>query len=608
MGFAQEVRDFTAGYTAITDAGNKKKGLALDEKRIDADIEYKEATIELQRQRLDMEQERFKRGLASASAAAERNAEKAKTAGFDAMAASPAPTAGTPPASASPTLTFGVPTAAIPETPAFEHKRWDGEFGEPVPQYRGGGPVSALEEDPTQPMRSRWTEYFQDEQNAAIPTEAPALPTSGAPRLERTISNTMQTGRDVSPQVQNVDAMIPQDTPAMPPRPSAIPDARAADAPPEDPRGPGRDALERPKPKPVPPSQRASEIIVARSSEAGRMVLDGTEQRLKFPQAAVGEGSEEPAADLITGKGALTPAEIGEIYKTVDPNGTIPEYLRSSMALAEAYTYFRDRGENEKAYNIATKILAGEKQLTQVLGTLAMEAFQNGNVEEALSLFGDVSQHFPSGHEIFIAPDANGELTYTVREYGEVVDQGRLSGADFMELAGMAADGRLFMKTLTQFAAANKPVDTKKASTEAINTAAETAAQALYDKQYAEAMLAAAAAQGDVPEEEIAAWEERAAEATDVWQAARSSAINDYGAKRTDFDATVKPMVRAIDTDTLMYEPPPQPERIIVGDDGGTGGDGGGADLPEPKTKAERDALPPGTRYRAPDGTVWTKQ
>jgi hypothetical protein len=30
--------------------------------------------------------------------------------------------------------------------------------------------------------------------------------------------------------------------------------------------------------------------------------------------------------------------------------------------------------------------------------------------------------------------------------------------------------------------------------------------------------------------------------------------------------------------------------------------------LPRPRSKADRDQLPPGTKYIAPDGTIWTKQ
>lgn len=52
MSFAQEMKDFVAGYQAVSDVGQKKRASELDEKKINADIEYQNAKLDLDKQEL----------------------------------------------------------------------------------------------------------------------------------------------------------------------------------------------------------------------------------------------------------------------------------------------------------------------------------------------------------------------------------------------------------------------------------------------------------------------------------------------------------------------------------------------------------------------------
>jgi hypothetical protein len=50
MSFANEMKEFLASYTAVTEMGEKKKDREQRGKKNDADIAYQEAMIELQRE------------------------------------------------------------------------------------------------------------------------------------------------------------------------------------------------------------------------------------------------------------------------------------------------------------------------------------------------------------------------------------------------------------------------------------------------------------------------------------------------------------------------------------------------------------------------------
>ena len=95
---------------------------------------------------------------------------------------------------------------------------------------------------------------------------------------------------------------------------------------------------------------------------------------VKKPEAAVGPEAETERMDIVTNQGGLSMEEYKELITTIDPNDSIPAYLKSAAVLASTHRYFMENGQPEKAQRIAKGILILNKQMTQTLGALAQHA------------------------------------------------------------------------------------------------------------------------------------------------------------------------------------------------------------------------------------------
>lgn len=588
MTFANEVKDFLAGYTAMREVGLKKKGLELDEKKVDSDIKYQDAVIDLRRQELDLDREKFAKANERASAAAARAAaattEKARGSSAE---------------------------AAIADTDedtveSFNYGNDTGYFapglGEnllppaPVEEFAEGGMVGAgdsyrqeLERALANPnldeaYRETLQRKLEEHTNAGRKVNSRAPAAIEAPRM----ANTMQNGEDVSPQVQNLDAMMPQDTPPRAALPGTMPPPSAeTDAPP--PEQPGN-LPPTPRRRPNPTTIR---LVEKRSADAMQAAADFLEAEIKTPKAAVGPGSEKSGIDFATGEGANTFEENEAMRQAVDPNNTLEPHLKSMVTLSEAYTYFLERGETDKAARAAAKFLTAERQTTQVLGTLAMEAMKSGNVEEAARLMGDAIDRFPMGHQIVIEPDKNGVLTYSVLDANGVIEQGKLNVNQFMEQALGIANGSAYTQAMLTFVEANKKgTGDKKKPDAAISEAVDAASQLDYYRDQLESLELSE----DVSPEELAAAREDLKAASARVSETRNAAL-ELGIKRTDLDAEIKARAtpysppdagaipteeenkpgligRALDFAGRGLMPETYTGAPRVGDDGGTGGDG----------------------------------
>jgi tetratricopeptide (TPR) repeat protein len=708
MGFAQEVRDFVAGYSAVRKVSQDDRRLDMDEKRIDFDVEYKEALLKIKQGEFDMKLENHQRALASSGAAAAARAEKDKIKGWDATledaSTSYYSNTNTPGSSGDlnfsggPSSAYNMGTAVPGESLSFyregglvegDSSRWDDlviALDKATTDEERNAIYDKMErikrERPDVPYRSPAvpaSPSSPDGMHAALPRSSEAGPRTAVPEVSRPRRELSPTAQGANPNYIPTPAVPPNRVapviskdestegkvyvpgkgyvtpnpggvtaeeswantgaewrgvgdamtdaagavlkpkyqwqgPPMPPEEAApeavtpegnaqaIPEAGQMPAPP--PEAPGAQGMaERQRPEGLEFGDFSSQIVIGRATEAMTVVLDDAARRIDLPQMAV--GGEEGGADIVTGEGALTPEELEAIYAKVDPNGEIASHLSTAATLAEAYTYYKDLGQNQKAAAFATKFLAGEKALSQTLGMLAINAMEQGHTEEALRLFGDAITRFPTGHEIKMAVGPDGTLQYAVMEYGEVKDQGRLSGAEFMEMAGSVANGKLYMQAMMQFVDQNKQASKPRTAIPEIDAA--TAAYAAYNQAQArlEAIQDGTVPFAD-PDEYKSAIESAEIEvysARDSFAQARAGAVeaaraslpkgkqNDIGALR-DLQADVDGMI------TSKTAVP-----TSVGNDGGDGGGGLWTEktLPPPTERKE------GKVYELQDGRkfIW---
>jgi hypothetical protein len=102
---------------------------------------------------------------------------------------------------------------------------------------------------------------------------------------------------------------------------------------------------------------------------------------------------------------------------------------------------------------MARGIVAYNKRISQTLGTLAAQAFQNGHMDQAAELLGDAVNHFPSGAQMKMRVMPDGTMQYVVLKNGKPVSQGNINGSQFWQIAAHVSDGSAYIHELTKFAA-----------------------------------------------------------------------------------------------------------------------------------------------------------
>lgn len=400
MSFAQEMKDFIAGWTAVTEMGQKKRQLDLQKEEIENLKEYRDESLRLEQERFNLQRENAAAARANASrrlALAEgaqqgQNAESVyESLGWvensDVGDGSGEDTLDT-------SVDAGMDTGTGEDPYAIPTE-------DTVPAYAGGGMVDAM---------GNATGFEEEEPVASALPATPAPATSTAPTSS--------------------------------PRPQPRPDQAA-------PTSAAPTSSPRPQPRPERASA-ATRFIVEGAQEAASVAMPLLVQDAKGGKAAVGPGSDRQ--DITTNTGGLSPREWEAAIKAIDPNGEIPSHLKGAAVLSSTYRYFVEKGQPEKAARIAKAIIIADKQMTQTLGALAMNAIQNGDQQAAAKLLGDAFNRFPSGHEIKVGTGPNGQLTYSVMDDGKEVDKGTLSTDQFWALAGQVRNGSLFIQEMGRFA------------------------------------------------------------------------------------------------------------------------------------------------------------
>lgn len=388
MSLANELKDFLTSYTAVSEMGGKKEDRKLRREDSEANKAYREAMLEIQREQIEVSRE---------------NSRRAGSAGSTAMAR----------------LDFDrekfdyekEQDRAAREAERFANMEQSlrGGFGSGIPMEPADDGFNVEDYYPTGNPAFNRGGLVDEEEPAALSFGAPAAP--AAPAAPEALPLSMG-----------------QPAPAAPAAPAPAPEAPAV-------------------------NPEASRVVVQKAGEAADAAARSFSLELERPASAVdADGQGEPATDIVNNRGGLSMEEYQQVLTKVDPNGRMAPHLQSAAVLAEGYRHFTEQGDLRRAETFAKQILVTQKNMSQTLGALSLQAIEAGNLPEACRLFNDACNKFPSGHEISVTPDERSGLVYTVRNNGEVVDQGRLNTEQFWEQATGVANGSAFLSQVAQFA------------------------------------------------------------------------------------------------------------------------------------------------------------
>lgn len=530
MSFAAEMKDFVSAWTSVSEIGNNKKRLDLQREEIENLKAYRDATLALDREQLELSKKNSDRNYALAS---KRNADVADAAEAKKMNAVFEGLSGLEESN----FDWGQEGAAeaIPtEEPAFRR-------GGLVARAAEGG---LIEEDPDLPFVDPQNPYVDPEMNRKA-REAQAIPV-GAPAA-------------------------PQEQPAL------------------DPMGNATGMAAEPEVDPAAAETVSNDAATAIADAAPALVED-----TKKKPAAIGPDAETEAMDIVNNKGGLSMDEYKELIATIDPNDSIPAYLKSATVLATTHRYFMENGQPEKAQRVAKGILILNKQMTQTLGALAQNAMEEGNIPEAAQLVSDAANQFPTGHQFKVTPGEDGNMTYTVMKNGKEAGSGALTTEQLWELTGKVKDGSLFIEEMGRMAGAKS----KKVGPE---QALEMTANAYATAMQAKEALVLATEEG-ADEEELNALREKANSTGATYKKYLSNSLK-MGLKRTDIIAVGE---QALEMAIPAAEQPK--DGWFSSQEAGVTSDGNTAEfdeMPTVRTPEEADQLPPNVPYFInPNGVV----
>lgn len=489
MGLAQEVKDFVAGYSAFSEITAKRDANKAAADKAAADKEYRDALLDIRREELELRKKATSlrggggggggpRPMSEAQRARlELDREKfewQKKQGADKAAGAAAEAA-----------ISGVDDSSYNDADYADESDTTGAVADQPPVV--------TDED-----LEAYSNYAEGGK-----VEESAIPDAFSKKYGSTAK-------------APVTAPAETQAPAPGDKPSAIP-AEMASKP--APTAPAQTQGE-------PVNEKAVKVVITRAGEAAAAAMDSFEREVKTKPAAIGEGSERSDMDIASGQGGMTPQEYEEILKTVDPNNTIPPFLKNGAALSAAYTHFIEKGQTDKAVKAAKGFLIANKNATQTLGALALDAFKQGDAEAACRLINDACNRFPSADQIEVQPDPRFGLIYSVKQGGKTVEEGKMNMEQAWELTGKIADGSLYIRQMAQFAKAHKKSTPDSAITASNNAYAEL-------MQTNEALSAALASDSDKSPEEIKALKAKAEKAKAAHEKAMDAAVK-AGAKRRD--------------------------------------------------------------------------
>jgi hypothetical protein len=132
-------------------------------------------------------------------------------------------------------------------------------------------------------------------------------------------------------------------------------------------------------------------------------------------------------------------------------------FRKGAQRLVTAYNFFIEKGETEKARNVAKRIVGFHNQAARVQGQLALAALERGDLRATSKLVTDAyNENIMDGNTIEAQPTPRGTVMYKTNNKEFAQQQGELGAQQLWSLASGMADGSAFLDSMTDLAATAK--------------------------------------------------------------------------------------------------------------------------------------------------------
>jgi hypothetical protein len=162
----------------------------------------------------------------------------------------------------------------------------------------------------------------------------------------------------------------------------------------------------------------------------------------------------------------MTDDEIAELDRMIDPDGTMPQANRGVARMAAAYKFFKDKGEDERAADVAARLIQYNEFAGGTRAALGAQAIQQGKVQEGVKLLTDAyEQNVPDGKsvEATVNPDNTVNISIGYKRQGadgkislSPVEQRTIPLKDLPQYAAYLTDAGVRAQQINIGAGANK--------------------------------------------------------------------------------------------------------------------------------------------------------
>lgn len=201
------------------------------------------------------------------------------------------------------------------------------------------------------------------------------------------------------------------------------------------------------------------DLLVEQAKPILKEVFDDEAAQLgEKPEAiATKPKKDQSRISVVSGEGAASPDEIKAIDKVIDPDNQMEPYRKGAARLVTAYNFFVEKGDMQKARNVAKRIVAFHKLASQTQGNLALAALERGDLNAASKLVTDAyNENVPDGKTIEATPTPRGTIAYKTNNEDFAQQQGEIGAQELWALASKVADGSEFIDRMTDLAATAK--------------------------------------------------------------------------------------------------------------------------------------------------------
>lgn len=199
----------------------------------------------------------------------------------------------------------------------------------------------------------------------------------------------------------------------------------------------------------------------------------------KLDRAAIPQAdpqAQEGARAFAMNVGAARPEEIQTVEKTVDPEYKMSRSERQIAKYKAMYDYWMDHNEPEKASRAVFAMSMAAKDAARTYGIVATQALKRGDTKIAADAIAKAYDEVPDGRSIKVGDVNKDGVTFEMHDInGNITDKGKMAINEMIRVATGMVDGTEFLK---QWGQIRERTDKRGAETERRRLALEQFNQA----------------------------------------------------------------------------------------------------------------------------------